>query len=144
MIGLPLFVPYSMEISNVLIWRDIPVTIAFVSQLLFLLIFSIPKLGAGQWWRDFVGRALFIKTLSLTFLLFIFTLGVIYRATHEVDTGWIRYSTPLDPLINIGCWGIALASVLQLFTLVWTRRPKIIMVSVDSRGFVDIFRVRQR
>lgn len=64
------------------VWVLLPLVLAAPPQVVFVLLYGLPWLGAGQWWRDDVGRALFFK--SATFALVLSTLAV--RITHNVAT----------------------------------------------------------
>lgn len=51
--------------------------LAAVPQTLFVLYYGLPCLGGGAWWRDRVGRALFVKAASLAVLLDLFALWLL-------------------------------------------------------------------
>ena len=47
------------------VWLTLPLLLSALPQTAFVLIFACPWFGAGEWWRDRVGRALFFKSLTL-------------------------------------------------------------------------------
>ena len=51
------------------LWLYIGLAITLPSQILFILLYSIPKFGAGPWWKDIVGRALFYRSIASIFFI---------------------------------------------------------------------------
>jgi hypothetical protein len=107
-------------------WRDIPIVLAAPAQTAFFLIYSLKLLGAGPWWYDFVGRALFLKSTTLMFLVDAVTCSFI---SHAVSVGFdidINYSMKLyagwDAATVTGYWLVGIAIYYQLFALIRQRR----------------------
>ena len=57
-------------------WRVLPITLSVPFQLAFVMLYSMPRFGAGEWWRDFTGRALFYKSAALLVLLVLSTISI--------------------------------------------------------------------
>ena len=108
-------------------WRDIPVVLAAFAQTAFFVIYSFRLFGAGPWWLDFVGRSLFLKALTLMFLVDAVTCSFISRAvgagfsnvsivyTLKLYKGW-------DAATVTGYWFVCIAIYYQLFALIRQRR----------------------
>lgn len=103
-------------------WRDLPVAFAAIPQTLFLLLYSLPMFGAGPWWRDFTGRALFLKALTLALLLDTATLGYVagLLAGAELVYGWPA-DNAIDAAIVVLYWLVAAAITYQFAALVRSR-----------------------
>ena len=69
--------------------------VAAVGQLLFLLLY-----GTFPWWRSFLGRALFVKALTVAILLSVWEAGRFFDWTHEEGTFAL-----LGALVCVGIWG---------------------------------------
>lgn len=107
-------------------WRELPLFISFPAQLAFVLIYALPVLGAGMWWRDFVGRALFVKSLALTFVL---AVSVARNLLEIINHPMISFSSPFDQapiemLVTIGFWMVMFAIVYQLMAIIKLRFGK--------------------
>lgn len=102
-------------------WRELPLFISFPAQVAFLLIYALPALGAGMWWKDFVGRALFFKSLSLAFVLAISAFrNVVEIVNHpHISFAWDQPFSEL--IITIGFWLVALAIIYQLVAIIKLR-----------------------
>lgn len=107
-------------------WRELPIFISFPAQLAFVLIYALPILGAGMWWKDFVGRALFVKSMALTFVLGI---SVARNLLEIVNSPSISFDSPfsqvpVEILVTVGFWMVMLAIVYQLLAIVKLRFGK--------------------
>lgn len=104
------------------LWRDLPVLLAAAPQTAFLLIYSLPSLGAGQWWRDFTGRALFLKALTLALLIDFAALGTVGQLLRgqPIRYGWPEHG--INACVVIGYWLVMAAIVYQLVALLVVRR----------------------
>ena len=91
-------------------WSTLPLLLASVPQTVFVLLYSVRPFGAGDWWRDRVGRALFIKAAALAIVLDLFTAWVLFRGD------WIRV-----PLI-VGYWLVCAGVFYQCAALIRSRR----------------------
>ena len=111
-----------MDIYVFEVWVLAPLLIAAVPQSAFVLLYGVPLLGAGRWWRDEVGRALFFK--SATFAAVMITLSV--RTTHRLVTSDVDFdwSTPKEWQDWFGAvlyWLVLFAICYQLWILVKSR-----------------------
>lgn len=102
-------------------WRTLPLLLATPAQMAFVLIYAIPKFGSGKWWKFYVGRAIFVKSLSLSFLLNIITATVVSRAVNGEYTG-ISFdmtitNSALDAMAVLGYWAVCFALYYQLILL---------------------------
>lgn len=102
-------------------WRDLPVMIAAPVQTLFVVLYTLPVFGAGQWWRDFVGRALAFKSMALMLLVDAATLGYISVWAHGGDLSWSRDARGIDLAVEILYWVVAAAICYQLGALISER-----------------------
>lgn len=106
-------------------WTQIPIILAAPAQVLFVLLYSIRRFGAGEWWKDFVGRALFIKSASLAYLFVAadWTSASIYRRGGYSGISFDVHSYRQDYawLIVIGYWLVTFAVYYQLISLIKQR-----------------------
>jgi len=106
-------------------WTLVPLLLAAPVQTAFVLLYSIKPFGAGEWWKDFVGRALFIKAAALAYVLdaSAWTVFSIYHrggfsgisfdiSTYRADYSW---------LLVIGYWLMLVAVVYQFMSLIKQR-----------------------
>lgn len=107
-------------------WREFPIFISFPAQLAFVLIYALPMFGAGMWWKDFVGRALFVKSLALAFVL-----GIAFgRNSLEIlNNPNISFKSPFDQipieiLVTAGFWLVMLSIIYQLIAIIKLRIGK--------------------
>lgn len=91
-------------------WWSLPLLLAALPQTLFVLQYGIPQLGAGQWWRDPIGRALFIKAAALAIVLDLFVLWVVFPES------WISTA------MLVGYWLVFLGVLYQFVALNRSRR----------------------
>ena len=104
------------------VWEDVPIIVSALGQTAFVLIYSIRGFGAGQWWRDFIGRALFLKSLALAMLLDLLVVRLIVRMAHadEVVVRW-GLGDSWDRLSVIFLWIVCVAILYQLAALLHER-----------------------
>lgn len=107
-------------------WTALPIFLAAPAQVLFLIIYSVPYLGAGEWWKSFVGRALFIKTFTITFLILAAVISYLVHAHLDYYTGINWDFTPThgvksDRLVTIGYWFVCIAIYYQNVAIVRQR-----------------------
>lgn len=103
-------------------WAALPVMLAAPVQTLFLIIYAIPRFGAGQWWRSYVGRSIFLKSLSLAFLLNatlyyqieFWIKGIFTGVDYHVDGS-------LEWVAVLGYWLLLYAVCYQAYALVRNR-----------------------
>lgn len=105
-------------------WRELPLFLSFPAQFIFVLIYAVPALGAGMWWKDFVGRALFVKSLSLAFVLGVSMLRNILEIIHHPDISFV-WDQPIGELIvTMGFWLVMVAIYYQLVAIIKLRFGK--------------------
>jgi len=104
------------------LWRDLPVALAAIPQTMFVLLYALPALGAGQWWRDYIGRALFLKALTLGLLIDVATLGMVGRLLRHRPVVWGWPSESIGAATTVGYWLVAAAIIYQLVALIRERR----------------------
>lgn len=105
------------------IWVTLPLVLSAVPQSAFVLLYGLPCLGAGEWWRDPVGRALFFKSLTLAALLDTVAARIIYQAVEAEDVVVVT-AFPTAGIDRFGAllyWGIFAAIVYQLVVLIRQR-----------------------
>lgn len=100
-------------------WTTAPLLLAAVPQTAFVLIYALRPLGAGQWWRDRVGRALFHKGMALAivldlFLAYVLTTGV-RAVSFAAPSGWFEVCE------TVGYWYVCGAVIYQCAALVRAR-----------------------
>lgn len=84
-------------------WRTFNILFTAVGQTLFISFYlTLP------WWRTFLGRALFVKSMSFALLVDVAVLGRIYEWPYEDATFVVLYG-----LVGIGAWGQFIAFVKQ-------------------------------
>ena len=105
------------------VWLLLPLMLSALPQTAFVLLYGIPWLGAGEWWRDFVGRALFFKSLTLALLLDVLTARLLYLMTQaaSVDVKWVPPEGSFDRLFVVLYWAIFASICYQLWALVRQR-----------------------
>jgi hypothetical protein len=107
-------------------WRSSAIIVAIPSTVIFLLIYVIPHLGAGQWYRDYVGRALAFSAGSLALITTLFGALFLIHYLHGDYTGidWNLASDAASSIgifINISLWSYAFATYVQLYALIKNR-----------------------
>jgi hypothetical protein len=106
-------------------WRDFPVLLAAPAQTIFILLYSLRIFGAGPWWEDFVGRALFLKSLTLLFLIDSVTCSFLAHAASVGFNVSISYDLQLykgwSACTVTGYWLVAIAIYYQLYALIKQR-----------------------
>lgn len=102
-------------------WRDLPVILAAPAQTLFVLLYCLPPLGAGRWWRDFVGRALAFKSTALMLLIDAAVLTYLdaYLDGHQIS--WASDVHGIGLTVVICYWLVAAAIYYQLGALIRQR-----------------------
>lgn len=104
-------------------WRDLPIILAAPAQTLFVLLYTIRPFGAGQWWADFVGRALAFKSATLMLVIDAAVLGYLSAWLHGAHLTWSSDAqNRLDLTVIIGYWLASVAIYYQLIALIWQRR----------------------
>lgn len=106
-------------------WTTVPILMAAPAQTLFVLLYGVRRFGAGEWWKDFVGRALFVKSVSLAFVLDAATWST-YSVWHRggftgVSFDVDSYRADYSWLLVIGYWLVAFAVYFQLASLIKQR-----------------------
>lgn len=106
-------------------WRVLPLILAAPAQLAFVLVYSLKIFGAGQWWKSYVGRSIFVKSVSLSFLLNIAVALVVSRwinGQYEgVTFAMTLTNSFLDAMAVLGYWAVCFAVYYQLALLVRLR-----------------------
>lgn len=106
------------------VWEDVPIVLSALGQTAFVLIYGVPALGAGEWWRDFVGRALFVKSLALALLLDVLVVRLVVRMVEgDVDITW-SLGDPWDRVSVFFLWLVCGAILYQLAALLRERRSR--------------------
>lgn len=106
-------------------WRDLPIILAAPAQTTFVLLYTLRRFGAGQWWRDFTGRALAFKSASLMLVIDAATLGYLSSYLKGADVTWATDATTgLDLIVVVCYWLVAAAIYYQLLALIHERRVK--------------------
>ncbi len=104
------------------IWRYLPIILTAPAQIVFVFVYASKRLGAGDWWRDIVGRALFLKSATLALLL---GTAVISYANHWIEGRFTTVSwgaeSKLDVAVMITYWLVCLAIYYQLAVLIKKR-----------------------
>lgn len=100
-------------------WSLAPLLMAALPQTAFVLLYGVPWLGAGEWWSDRVGRALFLKAASLAVVLDLLL-------AHVLSLGIVGFSfaAPMGGFTiaeTVGYWTVFGAVVYQLAALVIER-----------------------
>lgn len=106
-------------------WRLSPLLLSAIGQTIFLAFYGLPALGAGKWWKDPVGRAIFIKSSTLALLLDSIVLSFISK---WIDGEWsgisfhiTKYDGNLDYLILVGYWAVCFGVYYQMVALIRQR-----------------------
>lgn len=106
-------------------WTNVPIILCAPAQLLFVLLYSLRAFGAGEWWKDFVGRALFIKSVALAyvFVASTWTITSVYLdgLYSGISFDVTDYRAHWAWLIVIGYWLVLFAVYYQLFALIKQR-----------------------
>lgn len=104
-------------------WRLFPLMLAAPAQTAFVIIYASRRLGAGDWWSDLVGRALFLKSATLAALVDIICCVFIYNwISGKYDQIlWHYASDPIIALIVTGYWLVCAAVYYQLWALIKNR-----------------------
>lgn len=107
-------------------WRYTPLILSALGQTVFLLFYALPRLGAGPWWTDPVGRAIFIKSSTLDLLLITLLLSFISRWTNgeysNISFHVTKYEGNLEYLIILGYWAVTFGVFYQMAALLHQRR----------------------
>lgn len=106
------------------VWLTLPFLLAALPQTVFVIVFATPRFGAGQWWRDPVGKALFLKSLTLAAVFDVLAARVIYVITQS-DNVVIVTSFPeagIERTFGFLYWAVFAAVVYQLAVLIRQRR----------------------
>lgn len=105
--------------------RMVPLILSAIGQLIFVVVYALPSLGAGKWWKSQTGRALFIKSSTLALLLLSLCLSFLSRWVNGEYTGitWqiTKYEGNLEYLIVFGYWAVAFGVYYQMWALVRQR-----------------------
>lgn len=105
------------------IWVTLPFILAALPQTAFVVLYGLPALGAGEWWREPVGRALFFKSVTLAALLDTLAIRLTYHVVTADDVQW-WFAPPTRAIDRFGAilyWLIFAAVVYQLVVLVRQR-----------------------
>ena len=106
-------------------WRFLPIILAAPAQTLFLLVYSLRALGAGDWWREEIGRAMFLTSFTLAMLIDAAVLGYVSKFIQEqytgIDYGLSVYVNGWDSAAVFGYWLVCLAVYHQLILLIRVR-----------------------
>lgn len=107
-----------MEVYVFEVWVVLPLLLATLPQLTFVVLYGSPLFGAGEWWREDVGRALFFKSATFAAVLVAIAVRIIHRlATSDVTVDWSAPSEWQDWLGSALYW-LALAAICyQLWVL---------------------------
>lgn len=108
-----------LEPHQIDVWRQAPILLCLPAQVAFVTIVTTPSLGAGQWWRNYVTRALVFKSSTLLLLIFAASVGYLFADTHghqQVNWAW-----PDDRIVCICYWLVAMAIWYQLISLIRQR-----------------------
>ena len=100
-------------------WTLAPLLAAAVPQTVFVLLYALPPLGAGEWWADRVGRALCVKSTALALVLDLLAARVLCHGWP----GW-SFEAPVDALAaaeTAGYWLVLVGVVYQLVVLLRQR-----------------------
>lgn len=105
------------------VWLLLPLMLAALPQSAFVLLYSVPAFGAGEWWRVYVGRALFFKALTLGLLLDVLAVRLLYLM-WQADALTVNVEPPaaaIDLVFAVLYWGIFAAICYQLWALIRER-----------------------
>lgn len=104
-------------------WRLLPLILIAPAQTAFVIIYASRRLGAGDWWAENVGRALFFKSATLAALVDIICVFFAYNWYTGVYTGvdWTYADNFVFGMIVTGYWLVAAAVYYQLWALVKNR-----------------------
>ncbi len=104
-------------------WRLFPLILAAPAQTAFVIIYASRRLGAGDWWADLVGRALFFKSATLATLVDIICCVFLYNYLTGEYTGiqWEYAKSPIFGILVTGYWIVAAAVYYQLYALIKNR-----------------------
>lgn len=105
------------------VWLTLPLLLSALPQTAFVLIFSLRVFGAGEWWRDRVGRALFFKSLTLAAVLDVLLARVLYLMAQAGDVS-LKTAPPtaaIEWVFSALYWLIFAGIVYQLGALVSER-----------------------
>jgi hypothetical protein len=102
-------------------WRDLPIMLAAPAQTVFVLLYTLRPLGAGEWWCDFVGRALAFKSTALMLLIDAATLGYVAHWARGADLTWAADEHGIDQVVMTLYWVVAAAIYYQLAALIHER-----------------------
>ena len=100
-------------------WLAAPLLLAAIPQTLFVLQYAIRPFGAGQWWRDRVGRALFIKGAALAVVLDMFLIRTV------IDRPSFSFAAPATGYAltaTVAYWLVFVGVTYQYLALVRSRR----------------------
>ena len=100
-------------------WTLAPLLLAAAPQTVFVLVYALRPLGAGEWWRDRVGRALCVKSTALALVLDLLAARVLSHGWP----GW-TFAAPEDALATAetaGYWLVLVGVTYQLGVLLRQR-----------------------
>lgn len=104
-------------------WRLLPLILIAPAQTAFVIIYASRRLGAGDWWAESVGRALFFKSATLAALVNIIVCVLALNWYNGLYTGinWTYAESPIFGVLVTGYWLIAWAVYYQLWALIKNR-----------------------
>lgn len=119
-------------------WRVAPFVLSVPPQLAFVLMYSLPVFGAGEWWSDFTGRALFFKSTAILTLITLSTasLGLLLWAgaarvhwDFSFDSAYGTLPDPYGPILAVldfvtavFYWVLLATIIYQLSALIHERK----------------------
>lgn len=119
-------------------WRVLPFMLSVPPQLAFVLLYALPRFGAGEWWKDFTGRALFFKSSAILAVLLLSTVSLLlllwsgaaslhwdfsFSSTYRVlPDPYGTILTILDFITALFYWALLVTIIYQLLALVHERR----------------------
>lgn len=105
-------------------WNILPILVAIPAQTMFLLIFSLKLLGAGEWWKVPIGRALFAKSVAITLVGVTLVVDFFYKISEGSQLSF-DYEPSLSSLLLISAFWVAAATIYyQLYVLLKTRKSE--------------------
>jgi len=105
------------------LWLTLPLVLCALPQTAFVLLYGVPRLGAGEWWGDYVGRALFFKSATLAVLLDVLAARLAYLAVdaQDVTVKAMPPAAAIDGVFSVLYWLIFASICYQLAALVHER-----------------------
>ena len=104
-------------------WRLLPLILAAPAQTAFVIIYASRRLGAGDWWGDLVGRALFLKSATLAVLvdIIVSSLLVNWAKGKYIGINWYYGEGIFTATLITGYWLVAASIYYQLWALIKNR-----------------------